>query len=336
MKIGYLIGASSLVSGPYNGVLQQALSYQQALKLNGLEVTLLSPWEGKRLSEFDIVHAYGAGHELSFLTLLKDSPKTKVVLSPIIDSIQSNLAYSAYSSIHLPFLSLATPGNVTKRIANSVTKIWVRSQHEYDKVHLGLRVPAARIAKVPVCLRIKKHRDSDVLREREVACFHVSSYYQERKNVLNLVEATSRTGIKLYLAGNTPSGFEQTDLYKKISSSPHIEVLGRLSDEELIAYYEKVRVFALPSVSEGVGLVALEAGYYGSEVVITENGGPPDYFSNLAQYVNPRSVESIQAGIEKSLAQSAQPELAKYIAENYSQEAVGKRLLKEYQSLISE
>ena len=48
-----------------------------------------------------------------------------------------------------------------------------------------------------------------------------------------------------------------------IGDSTNIEILGFVSDDELISLYNRAKVFALPSINEGVGLVALEAAVHG-------------------------------------------------------------------------
>jgi len=62
----------------------------------------------------------------------------------------------------------------------------------------------------------------------------------------------------------------------------------------LQSLYAGCRVFCLPSLHEGTGLVALEAAAHGAGVVITRNGGPPDYFKDLAYYVDPVGVGDIR------------------------------------------
>lgn len=331
MRIGYYIGGSAVVSGFYNGVLQQALSYKEALKIHGIEVVCISPWEGHRLSEFDIVHVFGCGFEIKFLTHLHRNSKVKIVLSPIIDSMQRNAFYRIYSSMSLPALNIYNPGSITRQALCFVTKVWARSRHEYEKICRGLGVNEDMVSIVPVCLRISTERKSY---DREKSCFHVSSYYQKRKNIFNLIEATKRAGIKLYLAGNVPYEYQKTRDYQRIIKNDHVEVLGRLTDEQLISYYQKMAVFALPSTSEGVGLVAMEAGYYGSEVVITKNGGPKDYFGDFAHYVDPKSITSIEHAIIAGMDGDKQPDLGNYIKQNYSQEVVGRILIDEYKQLL--
>jgi phosphatidylinositol alpha-mannosyltransferase len=55
--------------------------------------------------------------------------------------------------------------------------------------------------------------------------------------------------------------------------APHVEVLGRLSDDELADRYRRAWVFCLPSSYEGFGVPYIEAMASGTAVVATKNVG---------------------------------------------------------------
>ncbi len=55
--------------------------------------------------------------------------------------------------------------------------------------------------------------------------------------------------------------------------SPGVEVLGRLSDEELADRYRRAWVFCLPSTYEGFGVPYIEAMASGTPVVVSPNVG---------------------------------------------------------------
>jgi len=54
---------------------------------------------------------------------------------------------------------------------------------------------------------------------------------------------------------------------------PHVEVLGRLTDDELAERYRRAWVFCLPSTYEGFGVPYVEALASGTPVVATPNVG---------------------------------------------------------------
>lgn len=51
-----------------------------------------------------------------------------------------------------------------------------------------------------------------------------------------------------------------------------------ISDEELISYYKRSKVFTSPSLLEEVGMVVLEAAAFGAEIVLTKLGAPKEYW----------------------------------------------------------
>ncbi len=129
------------------------------------------------------------------------------------------------------------------------------------------------------------------------------------------------------LAGVLHGEIEINWLNSLISDSPNIEYVGELTDSELISYYKRAKVFALPSTIEGVGMVALEAAGFGCEIVLTAIEGPKDYFDGRAVLVNPYDIDSIGKAVVYCLfVGKSQPELYNYIVDNYTIEACSKKL----------
>jgi glycosyltransferase involved in cell wall biosynthesis len=86
---------------------------------------------------------------------------------------------------------------------------------------------------------------------------------EPRKGLVSLVEATKDTGIPLVLIG--PQGWGSVDV-----RAPHVQVLGRLGDAELVYALRRAAVLAVPSLAEGFGLPLLEAMAAGVPVVHTD------------------------------------------------------------------
>ena len=107
--------------------------------------------------------------------------------------------------------------------------------------------------------------------------------------------------------------------------------MGFVSDEKLKELYRQARVFALPSIYEGVGMVALEAAVMGDDVVITNQGGPKEYYSKMAEIVNPLSVDEIGGAITSFLeGKTYQPRLKEHIIKNYNLQTTCDLLEKTY------
>ena len=111
---------------------------------------------------------------------------------------------------------------------------------------------------------------------------------------------------------------EEKKIISLIGSTKNIEYLGEVNEEELVSLYKRAKVFALPSLREGVGMAALEAAAYGCEIVLTCVGAPKEYYEGRALLVNPQSINEIGAAIIKAINKGySQPELKSYIEKFY-------------------
>lgn len=131
-----------------------------------------------------------------------------------------------------------------------------------------------------VAKRIRKHyrRDAVVI-PPPVRCklFNISqedgdfflcvSRFQEYKRVDIAIEACNRLGLKLKVVGSGPE-------YKKLKAmaGPTVELLGRISDEEVKELYGKCRGFLFPG-EEDFGITPLEAMASGRPVIAFGKGG---------------------------------------------------------------
>ena len=86
---------------------------------------------------------------------------------------------------------------------------------------------------------------------------------------------------------------------------------------------------------ETPGIAALEAGLAEAKVVITPYGGTKDYFKDMAEYVNPYSVDSIQAGIEKALNKPKDDKLKKHIGQNLLWDKIAYESVRVYQEVLN-
>ena len=158
---------------------------------------------------------------------------------------------------------------------------------------------------------------------------HFSRLSADNKNVARLVEAAKKYGFQLKLGGIINGKGEETWLHKQIDDADNIEYIGMVSDDKLKEWYKRAKVFALPSLVEGVGMVALEAAGYGSEIVLTKVGAPKEYYDGRACLVDPYSVDDIGKSVQRCMNGEfkAQPELMGYIEKNYSLQACTQKIV---------
>ncbi len=124
--------------------------------------------------------------------------------------------------------------------------------------------------------------------------FDLSKEYKEReliigfvgrleriKGILNFVDAIPLISrhfrdIKVLIIGDGPLRGEIERRIEKHEISGVVELLGRVPHEDLSQYYNEFKLLVLPSYSEGVPLVILEAMSCGTPSLATEVGGIPD------------------------------------------------------------
>jgi glycosyltransferase involved in cell wall biosynthesis len=134
---------------------------------------------------------------------------------------------------------------------------------------------------------------------------------EPRKNLVRLLEAfeivaAGHASLKLILVGG--KGWKNQKLEEALRSHPYknrIEVLGFVSDEELLKLYKTSKVFCYPSLYEGFGLPVLEAMSVGANIVTSENSSMEEIMGPQGIYVNPLNSESIAEGIQKALSVNA-------------------------------
>ncbi|MCM1140875.1 MAG: glycosyltransferase [Muribaculum sp.] len=90
----------------------------------------------------------------------------------------------------------------------------------------------------------------------------------------------------------------------------------------------------MPSIIEGVGLTALEAAHYGCDIVITNIGGPKEYYGDYAYLVNPYNIDDIGQQIVNALNSTKQPSLKEYLNKTSSMEVTIDLLERSYKELI--
>lgn len=126
---------------------------------------------------------------------------------------------------------------------------------------------------------------------------------EPRKNLVRLIEAWQDLALNydLLIAGS--EGWDESDITAQ-SFKYQPRFLGRVTDKMLSVLYANAQVFAFPSLYEGFGLPILESFHHGTPVVTSNNSGMVEVAGNAAELVDPESVESIKAGIQKILSET--------------------------------
>ena len=336
LHIGFLLPTSFAVGTRGNGIAEQARRQAEALETLGHRVTRLNPWQWQDERELDVLHFFLGGPSMVGAVETRVLSKPGVlVFSPIIDSNQSFATYRVAAALGELSSRFSTVPALLRRQALLSDAVVCRSTHEQQRVIKGLGIAPGKTALIlngcppPAAVASMAGAAAAVGRRLslpEQFVLHISAFTQDRKNVLKLVAATERLGYPLVIAGTPKPGPVLAELERRAQGNERLRILGFVDEVTKAALYSLCRVFCLPSLHEGTGLVALEAGAAGANLVITRNGGPPDYFQNDAEYVDPSSLDSIQAGIARAWNAPRKPALRERITQRLTWMESGRSL----------
>lgn len=321
--------------GAGDGSKMQAEIWIKELERKGHHVERINPWGHYDWKSFDIIHVFGFGLWNYDIIHWGCGLNPNFVFSPIIDTNTPMWRYRLATHFGYEKLRLFSQNYALRKLKDKVKLFFARTQHEANYLHKGYGISNDKIAIVPLSYR---ETINEKTLKKEPFCLFVGTMTQPRKNVPRLIEAAQKYQFNLKLVGNKGNTESEKRLKSIIGNSMNIELLGFVSDEELALLYDRAKVFALPSTNEGVGLVALEAAMHECNVVITNIGGPKEYYpEGLAQLVDPYSIDDIGKKILIALTDNkSQPTLKKHIEETYNVSSCTEKLLNFYLKVLND
>jgi len=148
--------------------------------------------------------------------------------------------------------------------------------------------------------------EANVGKEKIILC--VGSI-EPRKNLTRLIAAFKKIkteGYRLLIIG------DRSSIYSEVNTNTNLKDVyftGRVSDDELFAWYSKASLFVYPSLYEGFGIPPLEAQASGCQVLVSKIGAHEEVFLDSAVYCNPLDVDDIALKMDMMLNDSALIEL---------------------------
>jgi glycosyltransferase involved in cell wall biosynthesis len=178
-----------------------------------------------------------------------------------------------------------------------------------------LRVPPERVATVYSGVDDRFRQPRDPAREARVRAkydlparflLYAGAVYPP-KNFTRLIRAYARVGpgrgIPLVVAGGENRFLSENELREPeaLGVDAWVRRPGWIEQDELADFYAMADALLLPSLFESCGLPVLEAMASGCPVVTADRYGTKELAEGAAVLVEPESVESIAAGIERVL-----------------------------------
>ena len=333
MKIAYIMYPGACYMGAGDGSKMQAEIWAKELERKGHQVDRINSWGHYDWKSYDVIHVFGFGLWNYDMIHWGSKINPNFVFSPIIDTNTPMWKYRLATHFGCKELRIFSQNYALRQLKPDIKLFFARTNYEADYLRKGYGIEDKKIALVPLSYR-EDNYDANV--KKEPFCLFAGTMTQPRKNVPNLIRAAKKYGFPLKLVGNKGNAESEAKLRVLIGDAQNIEILGFVSDEELTALYNRAKVFALPSLNEGVGLVALEAAIHGCDIVITNLGGPKEYYENgHAELVNPYDIDNIGKAILRAMEDNtSQPNLREILIRKYNVETCVEKLIDYYKHII--
>lgn len=165
-----------------------------------------------------------------------------------------------------------------------------------------------------------------------------------RMGIQNLIPAMEKIvkthpDALLHIGGDGPQRQPLTRMIENLGLDDHVKLLGRISDDELKAYYQAADLFILPTRDlEGFGLVTLEAMASGAAVLATPQGGTSEIargHENLFLFNNATTeamTEKITEQLGEPLTLEENRNTALDVARQFSWEAQARRMIQDIEA----
>ena len=320
----------------------QLVKTKEALERRGVEVILFDPWS--RRKDFDLLHVFGSSYELSSFVQAAKGLRLPVVVSAIAFSAKPAWQWRFWRLLD-PLVPVPTIYHLRQRIYSCADIIIAASRSEAKQLMQGFSIQPQKVRIVPHGI------ESDCFLPRPDPSLFIERYglkdfilqvgrINRHKGQARLIRALKGIGLRVVFLGPLdPTDPEGTQEFLRLveDNSGFVHYLGALphSDPLLASAYAAARVHVLPSISESLGIVNLEAMAAGAAVVSGRYPPLYDYVGELVYYCDPLSEESIRRAVLEAYEKGPKPEAREFVLNNYSWDKVAEKLEKVYEEVIS-
>ena len=341
MKVG--IAAPLSIAGVTGGVRTQVFQTKEHLQKLGIDAEIIRADQSH--FDYDLVHLFSAGPDTLGIAKMANEEGIKLVVSPVFFSNRSAGIISTSLKVE-KLLSKFGSGirsdfGIKSQICHWADHVLPNTHSELALVRDGLGIASEKLTMVPNGV---ESRFSDASPElfmethfKKDFILFVGQAGAPRKNVKLLLQAANRINSTIVIIGDfydNEYSRECLKLANQVNNLLLIETQDHASPL-LESAYAASKVFVLPSWYETPGIAAMEAGLTNSNIVITQQGGTKDYFDGFAEFINPKSLDSLILALDTALSKPTNEKLKTHILSNYTWEIVAQKTLTVYNSLIS-
>lgn len=219
------------------------------------------------------------------------------------------------------------------------------------KASLNIGLSENKLDIIPFGVDTSFYKPLDVDKDEEIFQILSVGYLIERKGFMYLISSIKEVlkehkNIRLRIVGSGPQEQQIKNHISKLNLENHVEIIGNISDEDLLNMYNSSDLFILPSIidsqgnTEGLGVVLIEAMACGVPVIGSNIGGITDIIQDGENGLLTSQKDVI--GISKSIIKLIEdPDLRekisyngyKRVQENFTWEVIAKQYDHFYKNL---
>lgn len=344
MKVAFF--APQSIDEVNGGLRQQVLRTTEEIRNSDITVQRVYNAEELHNSEPDILHVFGAGFHTIEMIHAANRANIPVILSPVMFTNHTfgrlKWVLRIIRVLHwVPWI----PKNelIVKYQCCKLSKMVLpNTEKESALIYQVFGISESRITVIPNGVEKRFSEGDPKLFFEQYGLKDFILFAGQagapRKNVLSLLKAVSLIQKPLVIIGDLGNSEYAQECKKMAANQHHVYLIPSLPHDSdmLRSAYHAAEIFVLPSQFETPGIAAMEAALAGCKIVITERGGTRDYFGDMAEYIDPDSVESITSGIQSAMKSSVAEGLKKNILEEYSWEKAGTMTAEVYSRILKE
>jgi glycosyltransferase involved in cell wall biosynthesis len=338
-----VLASYQAVSILHGGVLVQTKRTCEELQKLGIPASLFDPWAHFTKESCDLVHIIPATIGTYHLAREIRALGIPLVVSPVTYSLHTTgfvrTALRVSNVLQKVGKGIWSDYGIIADICSWAAAVLPNTRAEGEYLERGLGVDPKKIHVVPNGVDERfLNADPSLFREaygRENFILTVGHTGHERKNVLALINALAHIDHPAVIIGRIIDSPYGRACVEEASRHKHILLIDGLPNDSpmLASAYAACDTFVLPSLFETPGIAALEAALAGTKIVITAHGGTREYFGEMADYVDPYSVESIRKGIEQALGRTRDQRLRDHVRNNFLWSDTAKKTADVYRAI---
>jgi glycosyltransferase involved in cell wall biosynthesis len=357
MKVAMIVRSTLFTDS--GGDTTQVKGTAMALRQLGIEVDIILSTEKPDYASYDLLHLFNVIRPADLLLHIELSRKPYVVSTIFLDySEYEQKARSGWMGLFSKILS-ANQQEYFKAVARRFIKgekivspsyLWKGHRKSVRSILLGASklLPNSRNEYIRMVEAFNVEKDYYVVPnaiddslfkpmhgKKDLKLVICVARIEGRKNQLNLIRALNGTDFRLLIIGSVSPNHQAYFEQCKREAAANVELLGRISDEELMQIYTKAHVHVLPSWFETTGLSSLEAAAMGCNLVITNKGDTTEYFGDNAFYCEPDDVMSIRRAVELAAIAPVNHTFGQKIIESYNWKRAAEETRKAYMEALS-